>query len=223
MTNREITSHDRANAARLKAIWDDRKSRLKLTQASAASALGFNSQSSVSQYLHCRIALNLEAIVGFAQLLHCEPSDIDPELGGLQAAPTSPGYEVPVVGVLPEGAGEPTQKFITVRYSYMPEHCYAVEIRGDIYGTFAPAGTHLTASKAEMPIVGDDIVLTLATGAQTLGVLKGMDPNGLDVLEATTNTRIFYKNEDIECADPIVERSRKLRRPTRINAIKKFG
>ena len=79
MKKREITQQDIESAARLLAIWERKKKRLGLTQDEAAAQLGYDSQSTISQYLHAKIALNPPAILGFAQLLEVQPSEIDPE------------------------------------------------------------------------------------------------------------------------------------------------
>lgn len=76
---RHITQKDRENARRLNRIWHAKIDDLSLTQELAAQALGIG-QSAVSQYLNCRIALNLETIIAFAALLGCDPQDIDPDL-----------------------------------------------------------------------------------------------------------------------------------------------
>lgn len=69
-----------ADAARLKAIYMAKKRELGLTQESLASACGWESQGSVSQYLNGKIPLNVEAAVKFAKALRVSVSDFSPRL-----------------------------------------------------------------------------------------------------------------------------------------------
>ena len=91
MANRRITPHDRANAERLKAIWDAKKKQLELTQVKAAAQLGFATQSTVSQYLNCDIAMNTEIVLKFARLLEVDPARIDPNIRSLVVRELQPG------------------------------------------------------------------------------------------------------------------------------------
>ncbi len=58
-------------------LWNGRDK--KLTQMIAAESMGLK-QSAVSRYLKGEIRLNIEAVIKFAKILKCQPSDIDPEL-----------------------------------------------------------------------------------------------------------------------------------------------
>ncbi len=69
-----------ADAARLKAVYMEKKRELGLTQESLASACGWESQGSVSQYLNGKIPLNVEAAVKFAKALRVSVSDFSPRL-----------------------------------------------------------------------------------------------------------------------------------------------
>jgi hypothetical protein len=83
---RQISRNDHLNAERLRKLWAKKKHGLDLTQQLAAKRLGWT-QSVVSQYLNCHIALNTDAILAFADLLECEPYDIDPALKTHFSAP----------------------------------------------------------------------------------------------------------------------------------------
>lgn len=69
-----------ADAARLKAIYTAKKRELGLTQESLASACGWESQGTVSQYFNGKIPLNVEAAVKFAKELYCSVADFSPRL-----------------------------------------------------------------------------------------------------------------------------------------------
>lgn len=75
-----LAPEERAAADRLKALWLQKKKALKLTQQSAAHALGWGSQGAAWQYIHGKIPLNWAAVVGWAKLLEVEPREIYPEL-----------------------------------------------------------------------------------------------------------------------------------------------
>jgi transcriptional regulator with XRE-family HTH domain len=75
---RDLTAHEKACAARLKAIWTQKRRELGLTQEDAAHILGFKTQGMVSHYLNGYIALNTDALLGFSDLLDIQPQDIDP-------------------------------------------------------------------------------------------------------------------------------------------------
>jgi len=77
-TRRALTKDELLDAERLKAIWDERSQRLKLTQRSVSKSFGFANQSAVSQYLNARIPLNLETAVKFAKILNTPLEDISP-------------------------------------------------------------------------------------------------------------------------------------------------
>ena len=61
---------------KLLGVWNAKKDALNLTQASAAYTLDFDSQSSVSEYIHGKIPLNLEAAYKFASLLKVTVGEI---------------------------------------------------------------------------------------------------------------------------------------------------
>ena len=83
VTKRErppLAPEEKSAADRLKALWLQKKSALGLTQQSAATALGWESQGAAWQYLNGKIPLNWAAVVGWAKLLGVEPREIYPEL-----------------------------------------------------------------------------------------------------------------------------------------------
>ncbi|MDQ9128763.1 helix-turn-helix domain-containing protein [Serratia fonticola] len=80
MKKKPLDIKDQEAAERLRNIWDEKKVTLRLTQEKAADALGFETQSSVSQYLNGRNPLNTDAILKFAALLGVKPEDIKPDL-----------------------------------------------------------------------------------------------------------------------------------------------
>ena len=80
MRNRTpLTDKEKQMARRLKAIWSAKKAELGYSQLSAASDMGFASQSTVSQYLNGGIALNTDAKLKFARFLGIAVTDFDPD------------------------------------------------------------------------------------------------------------------------------------------------
>jgi len=89
---RELSSFEAQAAENLRKIWNVRKGELKLTQESAAHALGWNSQGAFNQYLHGKVPLNISTIFKMAALLRCEYHEITPDIMAFAQieAPTQP-------------------------------------------------------------------------------------------------------------------------------------
>ncbi|WP_048796136.1 MULTISPECIES: helix-turn-helix domain-containing protein [Serratia] len=75
-----LSPEDLLAAQRLKDIWNEKKTALRLTQDIAADMMGFSTQASVSHYINGRAPLNTDAVIKFAELLRVKPEDIRPEL-----------------------------------------------------------------------------------------------------------------------------------------------
>ena len=74
---RKLTAHEKACAARLKAMWFAKRNKEGLTQQDIAEFMGM-SASAIGQYLNGKIPLNLKVIVKFAKYFNCDVSEIDP-------------------------------------------------------------------------------------------------------------------------------------------------
>lgn len=83
-----LTDEQKADAQRLKAIYEERKAQAKdrgirLTQADVGEMCGWESgQSAVSQYINGNVALNLEALLKLSEALDFNPSEVSPTLAG---------------------------------------------------------------------------------------------------------------------------------------------
>lgn len=83
---REITDEQKADAARLKAVFQARQKEAKaqgkkLTQADLGEMCGWESgQSAASQYLNAYVPLNIEALLRLSKALEFDPSDVSPSL-----------------------------------------------------------------------------------------------------------------------------------------------
>lgn len=80
MPAQPLSADQKADAARLKAIYESKKRELRLTQDSLATACGWESQGTVSQYLNGKIPLNLASALKFSEKLECAVSDFSPRL-----------------------------------------------------------------------------------------------------------------------------------------------
>lgn len=78
-----MTEQDILVARRLKAIWDDKKSALGLSQEKAAGKMGFSTQAAISQFLNGKIPLNKENVLKFSEILEVAPEEIDPSIATL--------------------------------------------------------------------------------------------------------------------------------------------
>lgn len=82
---RKLSDTHRADAARLNAIYKERKASAKrrgetLTQSDVSAACGWSGQSALSQYVLARVPLNLSAVLKLSRVLGCQPEDISPVL-----------------------------------------------------------------------------------------------------------------------------------------------
>lgn len=83
---RALTDEEKAEAGRLKAIYERRKSEARsrgesLTQEAVGSKCGWESpQSAVNQYLNGRVPLNLEALLRFSSALQFRPEEVSARL-----------------------------------------------------------------------------------------------------------------------------------------------
>lgn len=68
---KKLSPEQLADAARLKALFNERKRELGITQESLALEFGYGAQSVVSQYLNGVIPLNVDAAIQFAGRLGC--------------------------------------------------------------------------------------------------------------------------------------------------------
>jgi len=82
---RPLTPEEVAESARLKAIYEQRKSAAKaagrsLTQADVAEACGWSGQSAFSQYATGKVPLNVEALLKLAKALNFDASEVSSRL-----------------------------------------------------------------------------------------------------------------------------------------------
>lgn len=77
---RSLTESERADAARLKAIYARRKQATGLTQEKLAALMGFSTQGAVSHYLTGFLAMSNEVVFKFAHHLGVEPTEIRPDI-----------------------------------------------------------------------------------------------------------------------------------------------
>jgi transcriptional regulator with XRE-family HTH domain len=83
MKRKPLSESDKAAAANLRRIWDEKKRDLGLTQEKAAEAMGFTTQGAVSHYLNGYMPLNTDNLLKFAALLEVPPSAIRPDIDDL--------------------------------------------------------------------------------------------------------------------------------------------
>ena len=105
---RALTDEEKAEAGRLKAIYERRKSEARsrgesLTQEAVGSKCGWESpQSAVNQYLNGRVPLNLEALLRFSEALQFRPNEVSPRLvSGFESLSNEP------VGMASNVSGDP--------------------------------------------------------------------------------------------------------------------
>ena len=89
---RALTEQELLYLERFRAIWNEKKQALNLTQEMVGHACGWNGQSAFSQYMGGIVPLNIEAVLRLAKVLQVHPADIMPDISEL----------------LPEGRGDAT-------------------------------------------------------------------------------------------------------------------
>ena len=86
----KVTEENRAEARRLKALWDDsyehRKNQKLHTQGAFGAEYGIGGQAVVGFFLSGRTALSLKAAKGFAKGLNCLVADFSPRLAELESS-----------------------------------------------------------------------------------------------------------------------------------------
>jgi hypothetical protein len=168
---RILTPADRTNAERLLAIWTRRKDGLKLTQTSAAQALGFANQGVVSQYLNCHIALNTDVILKFAKLLGVSPGEIAPSLATLSIA--GGAMRLVRIPILAKLSGQKPGSLETVEImTRMDRKIYAVAVDTDGFEPFYDQGSTLIVSQNEDPITGDKVFIRHTRGDHSVHIIK---------------------------------------------------
>jgi SOS-response transcriptional repressor LexA len=143
-----MTPTEKADAARLLAIWNKKKRSLNLTQEGVALSCGWSSQGAFNNYLHGRNPLNIDAVLKLAQVLQVEPIEIMPGIGNLlpRSAEFEPGPELPdlfrrlpVVGIAqlgPDGHwlgefSDPSSSEGFCEYATRDPDAYCLRVKGD--------------------------------------------------------------------------------------------
>lgn len=222
MTNRTITDEDKANAARLAAIWKNKKGQLNLTQKSAADKLGYKSQSMVSMQLTGEVALNTDAILKWAQLLQVSPAELDPSMSGLSF--TKGAMRLVKVAIIARMSGEPVGPFETVEImTQMTRQVYGISVDTTGFEPFAKKGSTLIISRDEEPVSGDEVFIRLRTGSGFTHMLKHYITT--DAVKGVAVVRDLFGGateelclDSIEVMDPIVSVERPaVNRPVRLH------
>ncbi len=108
---RELTSEERAECARLKAIFEKRQKEARdqgarMTQETLGNSIGWRSgQSAVNQYLNGKVPLNLEALLKFAAELRFTPEEVSPRLASELARGSQPAEEASNIEPGPDTKG----------------------------------------------------------------------------------------------------------------------
>ena len=154
---RELSSEEKAEAARLKAIYIQRKAEARsrgesLTQEIVGHRCGWESaQSAANQYLNGKVPLNLDAIINLSTVLDFKVSDVSPRLAAelekiadrIQEPNVEPGPDikgrVPLISWVQAGAWCEVEDLYAVgdAEEWMPcptshgPRTYALRVRGE--------------------------------------------------------------------------------------------
>lgn len=198
-TRQPLTKEEQEAAANLSRIWAAKKEALGLTQAKAATMLGFNTQSSVSQFLRGDVPLNTDAVLGFARILGVLPGEIQPSLSTIFQTLLSPNTvsapmgtrKIPVITLSQAGiwsaadAATPTTR-IFMTDKHWSEQAFAVEVDGDSMAPLFERGDQLVVDPAVRPKPGDYVVARVGDAVDaTFRRYRtiGMDGDGQEIIE----------------------------------------
>lgn len=210
MSNRTITEKDRANAGRLKRLYEAKKKALGITQTSMADTLGMK-QGAVAQYINGHIALNYEAVIRFARLIEVDPWDIDPELDVLRQASPDTARNVTVEVYSLDGDQQLPLRSITIRYSGMSERLIGFEPQSNDYTPFLKKGDVAVIDRAFAPEPGDDVYLKLKGGDVFIGEIRESNERAIQFVSYSTMEDWEQPQDEIEHCDPIVDIHRPLK------------
>lgn len=181
----QLTPEQLDDAKRLYDAWQTFKRDHGSTQAQLADALGYETQSAVSQFLTGRIPLNMDALLRFATYFNVKPQAISPTLSKLiikanathndnvESAPILGKFKgVPVVGFAqlgdngywseieyPVGHGDGY-----INYPTRDQNAYAVRCVGDSMKPRIRDGEFVIVEPNSAAIPGDEVLLKTTNG-----------------------------------------------------------
>lgn len=178
---RHISLLDQRNAQRLKRLWRNKHAELNLDQAKAAKRLGIT-QSAISQYLNCKIALNTDMILKFAVLLKIQPTDINPEL---KQYPITYNH-VKVTGSLMNTNNEG----VSIQAPANSDTAYALLVDTHDYHPRVQFGNYLILDPALEPTLNDLVLFGETPG---LGVVEEAEDGIYHLVHPTTPTHTTFQ------------------------------
>ncbi|MDN3986343.1 XRE family transcriptional regulator [Zwartia vadi] len=163
-----LTYQEIEDAKRLKKLWQDKKDELGLSQVRAAKELGFNSQSSISQYLNGKVALSFFAVSKFAKILRVNLREISPRFAHL--APDSlTGFVAPNTGQIGDVSTESVLTWFAMSENFCkdikvsPENLKLIRIEDDSFKELA-SGSVVLVDDGEIEDPTDGVYLLLDNG-----------------------------------------------------------
>lgn len=189
---RELSAEEKAECARLKAVFESRKAEAraagrKLTQADVGDACGWQSgQSAVNQYMNSKVPLNIDALLKLAAVLGFEPAEVSPRLAGdiariaqavesnVEPGPeiTSPYRAVKIVGTAQMGAEgywyalDEGDGVVDVPSS--DPDAYALRLRGDSMAPAIRSGWVAVVEPSHRLVPGEYVMIRLQDGESML-------------------------------------------------------
>ncbi|CAM3558232.1 helix-turn-helix domain-containing protein [Parendozoicomonas haliclonae] len=138
---RLITGADVSVARNLKNTYLRKKGELNLTQVKLQKKLDMK-QSTISQYMNGKIALNTEAVLKFAKVLRVHPGEIDPRVGRLVNDLVSFEEDKKEISILGTTSGKiPEMGESITRRTAGSGHLFAVKVDTTAYSPVIPKGS----------------------------------------------------------------------------------
>lgn len=125
MAKKGLARWQKEDAARLRAIWLTAKSESGISQEDVCERMGWTSQSAFSQYVNGYIALNLNAVIGLAQVFGCTVADISPHYAAQLARVM--GEPSDVFEVIGDYSAAHLQRYPLITWEQLEESGFSVQ------------------------------------------------------------------------------------------------
>lgn len=187
---REITQKDRLHARNLNKLWKIKSKELQVTQLDAAKHFGVT-QSAISQYLNCIVALNTDAILKFADFLKVPPQEIAPDIKiGLYRVSKRTINVIDTIGKTMKNTNQ-------INSAVTSEFCAAVLITTDDFAPRIYPNEYIVVDK-NIPIQQGFAWVNLKNSKSTIGNIVKLNKKSIVLSHPVSGETGTIKNDDIE-------------------------
>lgn len=190
---------------RIVAVFNELKLTENLSQAVLAKRMGLKQQSAISQYFRGACALNMIAVVNFAQALNVSPSDIYPELMEPVRASFLKKIEIEVRYAI---VGTPIIK--TVQYAKIQDDLeeYGVHLNVSDYMPYKQINSFVICSNLVKINQYDEVFITLSDETRFLARFMSDKDGVTKVLKLEDNKMHDIPNNTLIVCDAVIATQR---------------